>query len=256
LIFQYDAQIGRFNTQDRFAEKYHFLTPYQYGANNPIKFIDVNGDSLILNGNSEAIAEFEKSVNEGLGGFYSTKVSESGTYSLVATGKKGKMTKQQAAFHKAVNGVMTSRKDVSVNVVVNDSKIDIGSFPTSTIDIGDINKFNSINDKGASGSTREGLLAHELVEQNALQNSNVNRSDPQALLDAFNNGMHADAISAENDVNGNDRISKMESTRMYETNYTKYLYNGEGMTVETITTGAKDMQISKHTIKLSINTPQ
>lgn len=42
----YDAQIGRFHTQDRFAEKYFNFSPYQYGANNPILFIDVNGDSV------------------------------------------------------------------------------------------------------------------------------------------------------------------------------------------------------------------
>jgi RHS repeat-associated protein len=44
----YDPQIGRWNTQDAFAEKYYPLTSYQYGANNPIKFIDVNGDSINL----------------------------------------------------------------------------------------------------------------------------------------------------------------------------------------------------------------
>ncbi|GGG19023.1 DUF6443 domain-containing protein [Pontibacter amylolyticus] len=42
----YDAQLGRFHTQDRFAEKYLNFTPYQYGANNPIRFIDINGDSI------------------------------------------------------------------------------------------------------------------------------------------------------------------------------------------------------------------
>ena len=40
----YDPQIGRFTTQDAYTEKYFPLTPYQYAANNPIKFIDVNGD--------------------------------------------------------------------------------------------------------------------------------------------------------------------------------------------------------------------
>lgn len=43
----YDAQIGRFTTQDAFAEKYISLRPYQDGADNPILFIDVNGDSII-----------------------------------------------------------------------------------------------------------------------------------------------------------------------------------------------------------------
>ncbi len=42
----YDAQIGRFFTQDRFAEQYASLSPYQYAANDPIKNIDVNGDSI------------------------------------------------------------------------------------------------------------------------------------------------------------------------------------------------------------------
>jgi RHS repeat-associated protein len=42
----YDPQIGRFHTLDKFSEKYVNFTPYHYGANNPIRFIDVNGDSL------------------------------------------------------------------------------------------------------------------------------------------------------------------------------------------------------------------
>ena len=42
----YDPVIGRFGTIDRFAEKYYDMTPYQYGGLNPVKYIDVNGDSL------------------------------------------------------------------------------------------------------------------------------------------------------------------------------------------------------------------
>jgi len=41
----YDAAVGRFLTIDRFADKYPFLTPYQYAANNPALFVDVNGDT-------------------------------------------------------------------------------------------------------------------------------------------------------------------------------------------------------------------
>ncbi len=44
----YDAALGRFTTNDRFSEKYHSLSPYQYGANNPVNTIDINGDSLLI----------------------------------------------------------------------------------------------------------------------------------------------------------------------------------------------------------------
>jgi len=43
----YDPQLGRFTTKDRFAEKYYYLTPYQYAGNNPISNIDFKGDSII-----------------------------------------------------------------------------------------------------------------------------------------------------------------------------------------------------------------
>ncbi|MDH5608160.1 MAG: RHS repeat-associated core domain-containing protein [Cyclobacteriaceae bacterium] len=47
-----DPWLGRFFTQDRFAEKYYDLSPYQYGRNNPLLFIDVNGDSTVYYDNN------------------------------------------------------------------------------------------------------------------------------------------------------------------------------------------------------------
>jgi RHS repeat-associated protein len=44
----YDPTIGRFQSVDAFAEKYLSLNAYQYTANNPINFIDVNGDSIFV----------------------------------------------------------------------------------------------------------------------------------------------------------------------------------------------------------------
>ena len=42
----YDPQIGRWHVQDKFADVYIALTPYQYAANNPIKNIDEAGHLL------------------------------------------------------------------------------------------------------------------------------------------------------------------------------------------------------------------
>lgn len=42
-------------TQDRFAEKYYHLSPYSYGAGNPINIIDINGDSIWYTKNKDII---------------------------------------------------------------------------------------------------------------------------------------------------------------------------------------------------------
>jgi RHS repeat-associated protein len=49
----YDPQIGRFFTQDAYAEKYDYLTPYHYAGNNPANYIEVAGDSIFIHWNSK-----------------------------------------------------------------------------------------------------------------------------------------------------------------------------------------------------------
>jgi len=48
------TEIKRFMSVDRFSDKYYDLSPYQYAANNPLRYIDYNGDSLVVSagGNS------------------------------------------------------------------------------------------------------------------------------------------------------------------------------------------------------------
>lgn len=52
----YMADLGRWGVNDRLAEKYADMSTYQYAANNPVKYIDVNGDSIWLNlGNDKVL---------------------------------------------------------------------------------------------------------------------------------------------------------------------------------------------------------
>ena len=53
----YDAALGRFTTNGRFAEKYYSMSPYQYGANNPVNNIDVNGDTIVVNPNPNGLID-------------------------------------------------------------------------------------------------------------------------------------------------------------------------------------------------------
>ncbi len=41
--------IGKMMSIDRFSEKYYGMSPYQFAANNPIAYVDINGDSVSLN---------------------------------------------------------------------------------------------------------------------------------------------------------------------------------------------------------------
>ena len=66
----YNSEVGRFFTVDRFSTKYYPLTPYQYAANNPIKYIDVNGDSISANSN------LTKDQNKALTEFAATKAGK------------------------------------------------------------------------------------------------------------------------------------------------------------------------------------
>jgi hypothetical protein len=57
---------------DAFAEKYYDYSPYSYGVNNPVLFIDVNGDSInfsaiIKSGGLDAVVQTLMDLSEQTG---------------------------------------------------------------------------------------------------------------------------------------------------------------------------------------------
>lgn len=121
----YDAALGRFFNQDRFATKYFSLSPYQYAANDPIRNIDVNGDSINV---SNLITQNGKLNTEGLYVLFNMvsdlsdatglNFSVNGSGNLVSDGKinKDKNGNQigSKSARKYVNGLIGSTRDINV----------------------------------------------------------------------------------------------------------------------------------------------
>jgi len=79
----YDSELSGWLSVDKMSDKYPSISPYTYAANNPVKFIDPNGDSLWINGNNgekflytpgqeykgsdEFIAKVTNTLNESIG---------------------------------------------------------------------------------------------------------------------------------------------------------------------------------------------
>ena len=186
----YQPEIGRFFTQDRFSEKYYDLTPYQYGANNPIKYIDINGDSLGLNEiDPGAIDQFKGIVQSGSGGYWLANVDpQSGLVTLEENQYiEGSMTEDQAKFVGQLSNVINGPGLATINVANNSEQVVIGDIVNRTMDVGDMAKL------GTDGKvTAQKTLIHEVVENYAVQGPN-----PVNVVTA-----HMRAGNAENRIGG------------------------------------------------------
>ncbi|MGB8192128.1 MAG: DUF6443 domain-containing protein, partial [Chitinophagaceae bacterium] len=111
----YDVQLGRFYVIDRFSEKYLNFSPYQYGANNPLRYVDKNGDSIIV---SQAFTDnFE--TNQAFQSYAKTKQGQKqlGKYAYKGQTIGSRTYTKDGEYHK--KGI-----DISFGVEkMNDSKV-------------------------------------------------------------------------------------------------------------------------------------
>jgi RHS repeat-associated protein len=164
----YDPALGRFHTQDRFADKYHPLTPYQYAANNPINVIDINGDSLWIqiNKNSQALyvdgsvynadgtaytgkgTRTDKNGNTKLTGFLKRTVSN---LDQISSGKEG---------NKLVDEIQGSSKNVTITKGSSGNSYD---SRTNEVEFDLSSQTGGLNTKGSNSRPTYIGLAHELA---------------------------------------------------------------------------------------------
>jgi hypothetical protein len=164
----YDASLGRWNVLDPQADKYYSISPYVYVANNPIIFIDPNGEEII-------IYSYDLSNN---GHTYTPGESYSGKDPYIASAVK--------ALNYLYNGSETAQGMIGAlagdeNFVVKVMQTDEDWIATSTeIKTGWVNwdeESGLITTDGETQSPAIGL-AHELGHQ-----QNIKEEGEDAVID-------------------------------------------------------------------------
>ncbi len=152
---QYNPVTARWDRIDRFCEKYYSTSPYAYCANNPIKYIDLHGDSLTLDGEANDV---DLGVGFMNGSASSTYKNDNGNIVISKVGTNPN------AFDAHFNKIINSDINVRIKVVNNSENVLIGDADAATIDVGDMSNLPDNPVVNASSS-----FLHEAKEQYYIQ---------------------------------------------------------------------------------------
>ncbi|MDG4950145.1 RHS repeat-associated core domain-containing protein [Weeksellaceae bacterium KMM 9724] len=119
----YDASLGRYFSMDRMSEIYSDINPYQYTANNPVKFIDVNGDYIWINdGNDRYKYENGKlySLNNESGKYDKEYIANDGSYVAQIQSSLNDIACHDCGFGQAFLNIFAN-DDIDVDIISNTS---------------------------------------------------------------------------------------------------------------------------------------
>ena len=102
----YEPRLSLWMSVDRFAEKYPATSGYNYAINNPVQYIDINGDSIRVSSENREL--FNKTLKDVFGEF-SSKFSYTQSDMLVFSGENKGMGKAQRKVFKRLKEVMYSK---------------------------------------------------------------------------------------------------------------------------------------------------
>ena len=189
----YDVALGRWHVVDPMAEEYYGISPHVYVANNPLKYIDLNGDSI-------SVAELYERDDQG-------KLINSNqvkAFEFLMSTKEGKALLANYAMKGQTIAGFSFSKD--------------GKYHNKGINI----SFGAgVRDASVSGTTSFSLNDENLNVQIMVGNS----SDNADLLDTFIHEIviHADQSSADfsddkvmNNSNVYPALRKMDESRGYK----------------------------------------
>jgi len=163
----YDPQLGRWHTQDRFAEDFSSWSPYHYANNNPVLNIDINGDSTVISGaeRAAAVQQLQSATSTEL----TITQNASGTISATPIGTAPLSSGAQQIYDAANSSTIT------VNVTAENTK----TTSTGNLYVGGAFMGNTVT-KTATGNT---VVANQEVNPQVLgKMSNTNLSPGADML--------------------------------------------------------------------------
>ena len=200
-----DKDLLRWMTSDPYAKKYPSMSPYNYGGNNPIRNIDMNGDSIRTTGSASATGTYKQTMGSMIGNNGTFAQDSKGNWTVSQTDEQAlNMTPGQADVYKDLSNMISNPNTASFSLIDgNDAlshSVAIGDNGTAgtqsatprvhTIDMGDIKAM------GSGGMlTAAGALGHELKEGFDIQTQHL--TTQQQIRDA-----HSGGIRFENAING------------------------------------------------------